>query len=239
MASEYDDITAFHYASYRPPLHRNILTSCLNRKSFTSGLDIGCGTGQSTIALADFCSTVVGIDPSTDMISNGITYPNVSYSLFNKSQIYFDANSFDIITLAGSLWYAKSQKLLDEIVRVGANNSSVLVYDFQVLLNDILTKLGFQAKEDSNGYNHQENFAGLKTRMIDKLSEGCERIRFQMTAQELAHMVLSVKEQYQFFEGLYGFQEVYNTTVEKINAISNSKSYAIEADTFFISYRLK
>ena len=70
---EYDKITAFHYASYRPPLHSKILKRCLVDRFYDSGLDIGCGTGQSSIALSDFCNRVVGIDSSSEMISKGNT----------------------------------------------------------------------------------------------------------------------------------------------------------------------
>jgi len=150
MSIEYDTTTALHYSSYRPSLHGNILKTFLGKKSFNLGLDIGCGTGQSAIALANFCHNVIGIDPSVDMISNGIAHPNIRYSLFDKSRIDFDDNTFDISTLAGSLWYAKSQMLLNEIVRVSSNNGLIFIYDFEVLLNDILSILGFETESDSD-----------------------------------------------------------------------------------------
>ncbi|MFS4494059.1 class I SAM-dependent methyltransferase [Maribacter sp. 2308TA10-17] len=240
MAKEYDDITAFHYASYRPPLHSKILTRLLGNESYGSGLDIGCGTGQSSIALADFCDRVVGIDPSGDMISKGIKNSKVVYSFFDKTQISFNDASFDIITLAGSLWYAKSQQLLDEIVRVGGKHSKVLIYDFQVLLDDIFGKLGFEKKGDSSPeYNHQENFSGLDTSEIKKLNGGCESMLVQMTAKELAHLVLSVKKQYSFLANLYGSQKLYDTIVTKIDPDLHSRSFDIEADTFFTLYQIK
>ena len=239
MTSEYDDITAFHYASYRPPLHIKILAKCLGDESYQTGLDIGCGTGQSSIALSNFCNRVFGVDPSADMLSKGMIHPKVSYSQFDKTQIDFKDDRFDIITLAGSLWYAKSQKLLDEIVRVGEKNSRVLVYDFQVLLDSILAKLGFEKQEDANSYNLQENFSGLDTSKIEELSYGRDRIRFQMSAKELTHIVLSVKDRYEFFKDLYGFQEMFDTMVEKIASNSKSKRIDIEADTFFTQYQVK
>jgi ubiquinone/menaquinone biosynthesis C-methylase UbiE len=240
MTSEYDHITAFHYASYRPSLHARILTKCFGNKFYVSGLDIGCGTGQSSIALAGFCDSVVGIDPSEDMLSKVISHSKISYSYFDKTQIAFNDASFDIITLAGSLWYAKSQQLLNEIIRVGEKNAQVFIYDFQVLLDEVLAKLGFITQEDSlDDYYHQENFSGLNTSEIKKLTEGCERMKILMTAKELAHLVLSVKEQYLFFKDLFGEQDLFNIIVEKISSGMKSNGIDIQADTFFTHYQLR
>ena len=137
------------------------------------------------------------------------------------------------------MWYAKSQQLLDEIVRVGDRHSSVLIYDFQVFLDAILGKLGFEKKGDSSAYNHQENFSGLEVSALKKLNEGCERMEIQMTTSELTHLVLSVKEQYSFLEDLYGSSELFDTIVEKLNPDSRSKSFNIQADTFFTLYQIK
>ena len=51
MDNEYDEITAYHYLKYRPPLHELILAKGLKADpTYVEGLDIGCGTGQSSIA---------------------------------------------------------------------------------------------------------------------------------------------------------------------------------------------
>lgn len=116
--TDYNAITARHYAAYRPPLHSLILGRCLeDENKFTLGLDIGCGTGQSSIALYEFCERVIGIEPSTEMLSGALTHPHVDYVFFDQERIDFPDNSFDVVTLAGSLFYAKSQILLDEILR--------------------------------------------------------------------------------------------------------------------------
>lgn len=236
---EYDKITAFHYASYRPPLHLKVLKKTLGEKLYNSGLDIGCGTGESSIALSEFCNHVVGIDSSSDMLSKGKRHAKISYSFIDKTQINFKDASFNIITLAGSLWYAKSQQLLDEIVRVSDTHSKILIYDFQVFLEDVLGRLGFEKQESVGDYNHQENFFGLYTGAIKKLNEGHERVQIEMTAKELAHLILSVKEQYLFFEELYGSGELFTIVVEKISSDSRSKSFNIQADTFFTLYQIK
>jgi len=96
MSDEYDRITAEHYAAYRPPLHQLILSKCLNEnQNFASGLDVGCGTGFSTIALSSFCKKVIGIDPATEMLVRAIDADNVSYAAMkDQEKLSFDTNSF-------------------------------------------------------------------------------------------------------------------------------------------------
>lgn len=241
MSKEYDDITAFHYASYRPSLqHSGILKKCLGSESYDSGLDIGCGTGQSSIALTDFCTTVVGIDPSAEMVSKGIIHSNISYSFFDKNCIDFKSNTFDIITLAGSLWYAKSQELLNEIVRVGAENTIVLAYDFEILLEDIITKIGYDTKAESlNLYNHQEDFSGFDMDKIRKVGKESERVQIQIGITDLTHLILSVKEQYLFLGDLYGIHNLYDKIEIKLSSITDSRYFDIQANTFSTLYYLK
>jgi hypothetical protein len=79
----------------------------------------------------------------------------------------------------------------------------------------------------------------LDTGKIKKLDEGCERIPFQMTAMELTHLVLSIKEQYSFLGNLYGSHELFNTIVEKIGSTLHSKIFDVQADTFFTLYQVR
>jgi ubiquinone/menaquinone biosynthesis C-methylase UbiE len=58
MRERYDQVTAGHYAAYRPALHSLILRRVFSdADSFDVGLDGGCGTGHSAIALAAHAGT--------------------------------------------------------------------------------------------------------------------------------------------------------------------------------------
>ncbi len=142
MILDYDKITAYHYAAYRPALHEGILAEFLEPISlFEMGLDIGSGTGHSSIALAKYCSKVYGIEPSAFMMKKSLDHDQVTYQLYNKSTIDFEDDYFDVTTFAGSLYYAKSQLLVNELIRVSKNQSIVLVYDFEILLDELIAKL--------------------------------------------------------------------------------------------------
>jgi SAM-dependent methyltransferase len=239
MKKEYDEITAFHYASYRPFLHTEILKNCFGNVLLESGLDIGSGTGQSAIALANFCNSVEGIEPSVDMILKAIASANVTYSIFDKTHIDFEDQSFEVITLAGSLWYAKSQNLLDEILRVSRKNALIIIYDFEILLNDILKKIGFISNVNQrNLYNHEEDFSGLNVDGLVKVKKQSEKISFIIKPAELAHLILSVKEQYLALSELYDSSRLFDAIVAKLNSISSSGQFQLEAHTFSTIYRV-
>jgi len=239
MSIEYDSITAYYYASYRPSLHDGILKLCLGNESFNNGLDIGCGTGQSSIALTNFCKKVIGIDSSAAMISKGIVHANVSYMVFNQQQFDFETNTFDMITLAGSLWYAKSENLLNEIVRVGTEHALVLVYDFEILLKDILDEIGFEKKASKkNPYNHEEDFTGLNTDKIMLIEKVSEETSLKIAISDLAHLILSVKEQYTSLQYLYGSDQLSKKIIDKLKLISNTEFFIIKAKTFATLYHL-
>ncbi|CAN0604182.1 unnamed protein product, partial [Ectocarpus sp. 12 AP-2014] len=195
---EYDQITALHYAAYRSSLHANILKTYLTTTPKSNyGLDIGCGTGQSAIALSKFCNTVIGVDPSKQMIKKSIKHTGVSYELMETKVLNFDKDTFDIITFAGSLFYAKSQELLDECIRVSKANSLIIAYDFEFHLTDILKLLGVGTETNvTSAYDHEINFFGLHTTNVHLNSQYKQSIHFDITLADLAHVLLSSKNDY-------------------------------------------
>lgn len=177
QSADYNQETAEHYAAYRPCLHQYIIKKCLYPKSaFSLGLDIGCGTGQSALALAHFCEKVIGIDPSEDMLQKAMPHAKVTYAHCNGTDLYFSDNCFDVITFAGSLYYAKSQELLNETLRVCNSEARIVIYDFEILLDDTLIKLGvIPPSAESINYNHAVNFSGLNERHITLSKNGTEK----------------------------------------------------------------
>ncbi len=238
MSDEYDQITAEHYRSFRPPLHELILKKCISEKeNYALGLDIGCGTGQSSVALSKYCKKVIGIDPSNDMLSKTLPNSKIEYQNYDGQHLKFEKNSFDIITFAGSLYYAKSQKLLDEVVRILRVSGLIVVYDFEILLDDILQQLQFESSE-KNTYDHETDFSGLKGGSITPIKKGKEKVHIGMTAEELAHLLLSVKAQYAFFEKCFGKEDLHQKTIDQLNKSSNSKEHEIYANLYYKTCRV-
>lgn len=240
MTKEYDHITAFHYSAYRPPLHKNILARCLGKnEAYNLGLDVGCGTGQSSIALIDHCKKVFGIEPSKDMLVKSIRHPQTEYILYDCNNIAFENDYFDIITFAGSLFYAKSQKLLDEVIRVSKCPAKIIVYDFEVLLDPILEKLNIHFSSNQKSYyNHQENFSGLiqkNLRMKDELKMSTS---FDIVNSNLVHLLLSSKENYCLLHDKFGGENLYNEILQKLNTLLISENSNMEAIAYSTIYEI-
>jgi predicted TPR repeat methyltransferase len=63
---------AERYAKGRPNIHADVIRRVAEKLKITSplrnALDIGCGTGLSTVALLPIAGNIFGLDPSADML---------------------------------------------------------------------------------------------------------------------------------------------------------------------------
>jgi SAM-dependent methyltransferase len=86
---------------------------------FQRALDVGCGTGQSSIALAAVADHVTAVDASEDMLKHALLRPNVVYQLGFAEQLNFRAGEFDLVSAGSALhwfdqdrFFARCQKIL-------------------------------------------------------------------------------------------------------------------------------
>ena len=84
-----------------------------------------------------------------------------------KKKLPFPNFYFEIVTLAGSWYYGQSQYLLDEITRVTRSGGKVLLYDFNIVLNEVLRLLNIPNAESS--YNHQVNFSKFQSNHLQEV----------------------------------------------------------------------
>lgn len=237
MTDEYDEITAYHYRAYRPALHYEILNRCLGKEKFTRGLDVGSGTGHSSLALARFCNQVIAIEPSPAMRKMALVHPKVEYQNYPKNRFDFNDATFDIITLAGSLVYAKSQHLLNELMRIGTSATIIVIYDFELDLEEVLDELKIKISE-SSFYNHQEDFTGLENHKLAKSESGVDKMEVTMTVSDLAHIILSVKTFYLPLVESHGAKNLFGKLVKLLKKISHNGIFDIKAKTYHTLYRV-
>lgn len=239
MKDEYNQTTAYHYAAFRPALHLPILSGCLpDNKKYRQGLDIGCGTGHSSIALANFCEQVIGIDPSEEMLKQAMEHPQVQYLPYDGEQLKFEKNTFDVITFAGSLFYAKSQQLLDEVLRVSQNGAYIVAYDFDVQISTVYPELdlGFTPQVDTT-YNHQADFSGLLGEGLVLEKAAKEAGILQISPTNVAHMLLSLEEVYEALVEKWGPKDVFTHLVQVLVGISQNKVLDIPVMRYYSLYR--
>jgi SAM-dependent methyltransferase len=132
MTSIYDsERLAAGYAFDRPPIHERILQSARLSRQGDLALDVGCGAGLSTAALAPLARRVIGLEPVPAMLAHRrAVAPHASFVIGQAEHLPFAAGSFDLVSAAGSLNYADLPTALPEVARVLDRDGTFLLYDF-------------------------------------------------------------------------------------------------------------
>ncbi len=118
------------YARHRPPVHREILRRALSGP-YQTAVDIGCGSGISTRALADFARTRIGVEPAESMVEAArLVDPTAQFLVGPAEAIDLPDSSADLLTAAGALNYVHLARFFPEALRLLAPQGSLLVYDF-------------------------------------------------------------------------------------------------------------
>lgn len=86
-------------------------------------VDLGCGTGQATVALARHFDEVIGIDPSAAQIARAEPHPRVRYVVAPAEATGLPRACADLVTAAQSLHWLDPARLpreLERLARPGA-----------------------------------------------------------------------------------------------------------------------
>lgn len=191
MADAYHDGVAAHYRAFRPPLHERILSLCLGEQKFVRALDVGCGTGYSSRALLGFAETIDAVDPSTAMLEAAAPHDRIRYHHGGAESLSWLAPTFDLITFAGSLFYVDARKVLPAIERVLLPGGTVVVYDFEVVMQPWWDRLSLKYPYVAGTYDHRRNFSGLPTTRIKESFALDHTIDLAVNTDQLAHLLLA------------------------------------------------
>lgn len=123
----------YDHARPKPPIDvRDILVRYLGHLPALT-VDLGCGTGLSTVMWCDVSEQVVGIEPSPDMLNiarkKGEHHKNLSFR-----QVFSDAtglpdDSVDILTCSQSFHWMNPETTLREVDRILKSGGVFAVYD--------------------------------------------------------------------------------------------------------------
>ena len=95
---------------------------------FSRALDVGCGTGQSTVALTAIADVVIGVDPSADMLAHAVSHPRVSYRRAPAEDIPFPDGQYDVITAAQAFHWFDAEAFLAEASRLLRSPGWLVIY---------------------------------------------------------------------------------------------------------------
>ncbi len=105
----------------------------LNKSEASNLLDIGCGTGISTLAWQGFANQIIGVDPSADMIELATkkTYDPKRVKFINgfSHDIPISSYSIDLVTCSQSFHWMEPESTLNEIHRVLIPSGVLVIYD--------------------------------------------------------------------------------------------------------------
>ena len=227
---EYNCDSAFHYKSYRPPLHEFLLDRIFKEQTFNNILDIGCGTGNSSIALTKFGESVTGYDPSISMIQESQNHPKVIYT----NNLYQLNDKYDLIVFFGSLFYVNENEfcLYQNHLQ---KNGLLLCCDFQILYEPILSKLG--VCETDFEYDHSTNLDSYNTNSFELINSEKFETEFSCQLNELIHLLLSeihIKTQ---LNKKYKLSNIFKNLIEELIIHYPQNEIKIKANLFYNYYR--
>lgn len=126
-----DDERAGDYERYRPYFHPLVFARALHltgESRFETALDVGCGTGQSTRAMASVSRTVVGLDASYAMLrvarSHGLACVQGS-----AERLPVSAASIDFVGIGLAFHWFDRDSVLREMRRVLKPGGWLLVFN--------------------------------------------------------------------------------------------------------------
>lgn len=119
---------AGRYADARPFLHDTAIDMVrAERSSVGLAIDVACGTGLSTRALASIAEHVVGVDASMDMVQHA-SADRAEFVVASAESLPFGDASFELATVASAMhWFGPPAA--GELRRVLFAGGLLLVYD--------------------------------------------------------------------------------------------------------------
>lgn len=231
----YDQATATHYAAFRPPLHRYIVHDALGGQRFETGLDIGCGTGWSTVALASVCQRAIGVDSSPAMLAEAAHASGVEYRLGDACDLPVEPRMIDLVSLAGVLSYIDRSSLVAELRRVCRPAAAILIYDFRVELQPLLQRLSIDLAPSPPSYDHARNLSGDPG--VETIHTATKRMSFASAPGEAAHIILSSGRRLKALAKRLDAQDPYERTKNLIEDLGDATE--LEASVWIALHRLR
>ena len=94
-----------------------------------NALDVGCGTGQSTVALRTIADSVIGVDASPEMLSVAAPGDNIRYLPAPAEQIPLPNAVFDLITVSLAFHWFDRPRFFSEAYRLLRDNGWLVIYN--------------------------------------------------------------------------------------------------------------
>lgn len=115
---------AARYGAARPYFHPHVMRIIRRRlelaqeRKLARGVDVGCGTGQSSVALLEVAESVVGVDNSEQMLAHAEQRAGVEYLYGTAEELPVPDGCADIVTASLTIHWFDLPVFLREVARV-------------------------------------------------------------------------------------------------------------------------
>ncbi|GAA4396188.1 class I SAM-dependent methyltransferase [Brevibacterium pityocampae] len=99
-------------------------------------LDVGCGTGQLTVALAAHLPRVIGADPSADQLSRAAAHPRIDYVQAPAERLPAPDASVHLVTAAQAAHWFDLPAFYAEVRRIAAPGALLALITYGVIETD-------------------------------------------------------------------------------------------------------
>ncbi|HEX5807287.1 MAG TPA: class I SAM-dependent methyltransferase [Anaerolineales bacterium] len=124
---------AERYAKHRPYFHPLVIERIKARLHLQSpvplAVDVGCGAGQSTVALKDIAVRVVGMDLSLDMLQVAEKKPGIRYVRAVAERLAIQSNTADLLTTSLAYHWFDQEQFFTEVRRVLREEAWLVIYN--------------------------------------------------------------------------------------------------------------
>ena len=120
--------------TYGPDVYDTIVKFCKETEScdFSLAVDVGCGSGQSTLPLTKHFHKVIGLDVSEAQIARAPKhFPNLSFRVGPAEDLSFmESGCVDLVTVAQAMHWMDVKLLFPEVERVLKPGGAFVVYGY-------------------------------------------------------------------------------------------------------------
>lgn len=125
------------YAAYRPTYPRALIDYLADQcKQTELALDVGCGTGQLSVLLADRCEHVIATDASVQQIEKAEAHERVEYSVAPAERSGLPDHAVDLITAAQAAHWFDLDAFYAEVRRVGKPGAVLALIAYGIIQAD-------------------------------------------------------------------------------------------------------
>jgi len=123
---------AKRYKQGRPNIHplvvERVKAKLALKAKLKNTLDVGCGTGLSTLALLEISEQVIGVDTSAAMLGEAQVQPGIQYQQLAAEEIDTLGVTFDLVMMSSVFHWLDQQVFLKACNKVLRAESYIVIH---------------------------------------------------------------------------------------------------------------